>query len=113
MITILVCGGRDFDNWSLLREILTKIHEEKTIGLLIHGAARGADSMAGVWAIRNGIKVKRVPAKWKTYGKAAGPIRNTEMLKLEPDIVVAFPGGTGTADMVTKARAASIEVIEL
>jgi ABC-type sugar transport system substrate-binding protein len=31
----------------------------------------------------------------------------------KPDIVVAFPGGTGTADMVRRARKAGVVVIEV
>ncbi len=49
-------------------------------------------------------------AKWETYGKAAGPIRNREMLLNLPALVVAFPGGKGTADMVRQAERAGIPV---
>jgi hypothetical protein len=51
-------------------------------------------------------------ADWRKYGAAAGPIRNQRMLEGPPDIVVAFAGGKGTADMVQRARAAGIAVIE-
>jgi hypothetical protein len=51
-------------------------------------------------------------AEWKKYGPAAGPIRNQRMLDWGPDLVVAFSGGKGTADMVRRARAAGVEVIE-
>lgn len=54
------------------------------------------------------------PAKWKMYGRSAGAIRNAVMLsEFQPDIVVAFPGGRGTAHMVRIARAAGIDVIEI
>lgn len=65
------------------------------------------------WAIGAGIKATPFPAKWSTYGNAAGPIRNQEMVDTKPDIVVAFPGGTGTADAVRRARSAGIEVLEI
>lgn len=52
-------------------------------------------------------------ADWSKYGKAAGPMRNQKMLdEYKPDLVVALPGGRGTADMVSRARVAGVEVIE-
>jgi len=59
------------------------------------------------------IPVIPFPPEWKRYGPKAGPIRNKQMLdEGRPDLVVAFPGGNGTNDMVKKAKAAGIEVIE-
>ena len=77
--------------------------------LLIHGGARGADTIAKVIAIFIGIPVQEFPADWKTYGKKAGSIRNQQMLDQDPDLVIAFHPRTGitpgTRDMVTKALA--------
>lgn len=75
---------------------------------IIHGGAPGADSLAGQWARANAIKETCVKADWDKHGRAAGPIRNSEMLKLSPDKAFGFPGGKGTADMVRKVRAAGI-----
>ena len=120
---ILVCGGRDFDDYNLLSRTLHEVIQstvkspdenmyENTV--IIHGWAKGADTMADRWAFTNNIKVKRHAANWNKYGKAAGPIRNGVMLKTEkPDLVVAFPGDIGTADMVTQAKAARVEVREI
>lgn len=108
---ILVCGGRDFDDRGLLEEELTYLMCEHEITAIIHGAARGADSLAGEFARDYLIQEIRFPADWKKDGKAAGPIRNQRMLdEGKPDFVVAFPGGTGTADMVKRAMAAGIKV---
>jgi hypothetical protein len=50
-------------------------------------------------------------AQWKKHGRAAGPIRNQRMLdKGKPDLVVAFPGGRGTADMIRRAERAGVPV---
>jgi len=49
-------------------------------------------------------------ADWETHGRAAGPIRNEKMLTWKPDLVVAFPGGVGTADLVRRAEAAGVPV---
>lgn len=108
---VLVCGGRAFTNEGLLGSTLEKIPDIKTI---IHGGARGADSLAGLCARLNNIEEEVYYADWDTYGKAAGYIRNKTMLEDgKPDIVVAFPGGKGTAMMVKLAREAGVEVIEV
>lgn len=105
---VLVCGGRDYADKEFVFETLDSIPGITTI---IHGAATGADSLGALWATEKGIRVLAVPANWKEYGKSAGPIRNREMLKLEPDLVVAFPGGKGTKDMMQVARKAGIKTI--
>ena len=69
------------------------------------------------WPLSGPTKDRGVPfdvymADWKRLGRKAGPIRNQRMLvEGKPDLVVAFPGGKGTAGMVTLARNASVEVI--
>jgi hypothetical protein len=83
------------------------------IHCVVHGAARGADTLAKFWAQSNERPETPVEAKWRVYGNAAGPIRNNEMLTMSPDMVVAFPGGPGTADMVRKALAAGITVLHV
>ena len=71
----------------------------------------------GSRSIRNGraatkpdIKRYVCHADWETHGRAAGPIRNEKMLTWKPDLVVAFPGGVGTADLVRRAEAAGVPV---
>ncbi len=113
-MTLLVTGGRDFSDWPILRDTLDALHEQHRFTLLLHGNANGADHLAGVWAYRRGILTKAFPADWKTHGRAAGPIRNQRMLdEGKPDLVVAFPGGRGTADMVRRAGAAGVKVVEV
>ncbi len=113
-MNVLVCGGRDYADASALNEALDAIHREKNITRLIHGAARGADSLAAAWARSRGIPALAFPADWKKDGKAAGFVRNARMLRDgRPDLVVAFPGGKGTAHMVKLARAACMSVLEI
>jgi len=107
---VLVCGGRNYTNYKSLSAALNGLH----IDVLIHGAAAGADSLADRWARMNGVQREAYPADWDTHGKAAGPIRNKQMLvEGKPDFVVAFPGGTGTANMVKQAEAAGIRVLRV
>lgn len=81
---------------------------------IIHGAANGADEWADYWAERNNVPHRAYPADWRRNGRAAGPIRNQRMLDDgKPDLVIAFTGGRGTADMVRRARAAGVRVLDL
>jgi hypothetical protein len=107
---ILVCGGRDFDDIVKLAETLDELRKSIDIDLIIEGGAQGADLMAANWAINRGIHVAEVKALWNAYNKQAGHFRNYAMLLLEPDIVVAFPGGSGTAHMVATAKRNNLDV---
>lgn len=112
--TVLVCGGRDYEDRDSLRMVLDAAHTYNPIKLLIAGGARGADTLAEYWARDNGIPRKIFPADWHTYGNRAGPIRNQQMLNEgKPDIVVAFPGRSGTADMIRRAEAAGVPVTRI
>jgi hypothetical protein len=112
---VLVCGGREYDDWWKFNFEMEKFWSENLgIHTIIHGDAKGADFMARIWAKYEGHEQEKYPADWKTYGKAAGSIRNQQMLdEGKPDLVIAFPGGTGTADMVSRAKKAGVEVIEI
>jgi hypothetical protein len=80
--------------------------------LVIHGGAKGADTMAGEVAFELGFAVKVYYAQWETFGRKAGPIRNQQMLtEGEPTEVLAFDLGTpGTADMIRRSRKAGLRV---
>ena len=109
---VLVCGGRDFHDKALLNHTLSNLHLNHPITALIEGDAQGADKLAGLWARKRKIPNLKFPAKWSVYGRSAGPIRNKQMLaEGKPDLVVAFPGGRGTANMVEQARRAGVWVI--
>lgn len=107
---VIICGGRDYRNSAAVRDQLTKLSESKPDLTIIHGAAPGADSLAGTIARELGLTVEAHPANWKKHGRAAGPIRNQEMLDSGVDLVVAFPGGHGTQDMISRAKRAGISV---
>ena len=107
---VLVCGGRDYLNYEAVYEALVWYAPS----LVIHGDARGADTLAADAASNLGIAYLAFPADWKQYGKAAGYIRNSQMLREgKPDLVLAFPGGRGTANMMKQARAAGVEVVDM
>lgn len=108
---IIVCGGRDFQDYEKVWSVLDDLHKEHPITEVIHGAAKGADLFAHIWAKRRNVPVVPVPAAWKIHKGSAGPRRNLQMLEMLPELVVAFQGGRGTAHMVQSAIKAGIQVI--
>lgn len=112
-ITVIVCGGRHYDDRDRLAYLLDWFHERYRIAKLVHGGAKGADTLAGEWAEFRGVECVVHCAEWERYGRRAGPIRNAEMLRHEPKMVIAFRGGTGTKNMVELSKSRGIEVIEV
>lgn len=107
---LIVCGGRDFHDYYRLCNIMDRLAAIRPIEVVFHGNARGADSLADRWCRERGVKVFPVPAQWAKHGRRAGPIRNQQMLGQGIDLVVAFPGGKGTEDMVGRAHKAGVMV---
>jgi len=119
---VLICGGRDMDRTDALNWLERNAMDELsfasglntfTIEKVIHGGCRGADEGAGEWAKSEDIPVVVCKADWKKHGKAAGPIRNQQMLDIhKPDYVIALPGGKGTENMIRLAEGAGVPVIK-
>ena len=98
---ILVCGGRDLDERDVA-DHLKFLLKDKQVDCIIEGEAKGADRGARLYAEEEGIAVERYPADWERFGKAAGRIRNREMLDHgEVDFAIVFPGGNGTDLMLS------------
>lgn len=109
----LVCGGRDYHEQAAVFTDLDGFAEDFPPSIVIHGGAVGADALAGEWAFQRGIHVAEVRPNWQKYGKRAGYLRNMAMLVLQPEIVICFPGGKGTAMMAELAKKAGIRTFEL
>jgi hypothetical protein len=83
---------------------------------IIHGAcSRGADAIADRLGDEHLIPVERHPADWAKYGKAAGYVRNAEMVKRGADICLAFiengsKGATMCADLAEKAGIETVRI---
>ena len=109
---LLVYSGRDFADQHWLIRVLDKLAKLLVIDCVIEGDARGADRMAGYWARKHGISNIKFKADWGRYKKGAGSIRNAQMLlEGKPDLVLAFPGGKGTQNMLDQANGASIPIL--
>jgi hypothetical protein len=129
MVTALVCGSR---TWGLAGREATDPerdealrqcqYEERVLdailatdpGLeLVTGDATGADSLAAIWARDQGVPCTVYRADWKRYGRAAGPMRNRDMLRVDPQVVLAFSAmdGRGTGDMLRQAQRAGVATV--
>jgi len=110
---ILVFGGRDYCDQAMAFGVLDLISEEKVINAIIQGdCPTGADKLARMWAITRNHHFDRFPPDWNTHGRAAGPIRNQQMIdEGRPTMGIGFPGGNGTADMARRLKRAGIPTI--
>lgn len=116
-IRLAVTGGRHYADVPRLFQMLDGILDQTKVALLIEGASddvtgpyKGADYWSRQWAKARGIQTQSFSADWEAHGRSAGPRRNAVMVLARPDLVVAFPGGKGTNDMIRQAEAAGIEI---
>lgn len=125
-LRIIVAGSRDFNDYELLSDSLTKYFGEKVEANIIDspnqvefvsGTARGADTLGEKYAYSLGYKVKRFPANWDLYGKRAGYLRNEQMAKYsvadgKHGVLFAFLDGVskGTKHMIDLATKHGLEV---
>jgi hypothetical protein len=109
---VLVCGGRTYGDRRSVYTCLDGMIPKPTT--IIHGGAHGADMLAHDWAVCHQIPRRVFMADWENQGRAAGPLRNARMLREgQPHLVLAFPGGRGTANMIRQAKDAGVPVIEV
>lgn len=110
---VLVCGGRDYPDkdevWKALDVMLRGARHDTLV--VIQGGGSGADRWAREWCAARRVPYDNYPADWAKHGRAAGPIRNQRMIdEGRPNLVLAFPGGRGTADMIQRAQASGVRV---
>lgn len=111
MRKIIVCGGRFYADRYHLYETLDTVCEGKEI-FVIQGGSTGADMLARDWANMRGYPVAEVLPNKEFHGKSAGSKRNNWMVQLKPELVVAFPGNSGTRNMIEQAEAYGIPVLK-
>ena len=94
----IIAGGRDFNNYSIVRQTIDRF---SNVDEIVSGDARGADAQGIIYGTQYNIKVVHFPAQWDLYGKSAGFIRNAEMGEYA-DALIAFWDGKskGTAHMI-------------
>lgn len=111
----IVTGGREYTLTQDDLRWLGQMRQRYGFRIVLHGGARGADAGAAAWARSLGLCDAECPAEWKKLGKPAGHERNARMAWACENmnaVCLAFPGGTGTASMVSHAKAHEVEVRE-
>lgn len=115
---VIVCGGRDYVDADRVFAALDLAHGRRAITLLVHGACLdqkrgkllGTDRWADEWGTEHGVQIECHPAAWECWGKAAEPMRNKQMAEAGAHGCIAFPGGSGTENMVRHATRFGIPV---
>lgn len=113
---ILITGSRNWDDGDAIRRAISTwgrgvgVHPQAVT--VVHGGARGADSLAAAIARDLGCHIEEHRADWDTYGRSAGHRRNAEMVNAGADVCLAFPLGAspGTRGCMRLAKAAGIPV---
>jgi len=106
---VIVAGSRHFNDADIIYSVIKK--SPWAITELVHGCARGVDTTAGQWAKENSIPVKEFPADWSQFGKAAGPIRNTQMAEYSDALIaIMFDGSRGTKNMIQTALNKNLQI---
>lgn len=105
---VVIAGCRNYQNYAeakkYIDDCLSEIRKTNRI-IIVSGCAGGADLLGIRYADENSLSVERYPADWRTYGKAAGPIRNKKMAEIS-DYVICFWDGKskGTKSMLEYSR---------
>lgn len=112
MFRVIIAGGRDFDDYQLLKSKMDGLLQNITDSItIVCGEAKGADSLGRRYAEERELQIQSFPANWAEQGKAAGFIRNVEMAQ-NADVLVAFWDGEsrGTKHMIETARKYGLQV---
>lgn len=106
---VIIAGSRTVTNYEAL---LSAIRDSGfVISEVVSGGAAGADALGERWALENSVPLRKFPADWATHGRAAGPIRNTEMAQYADALIAIWDGASrGTANMISTANRRGLRV---
>lgn len=123
---VIIAGGRYYKFQQADKDFLDEQWKKLPITEVVCGHAPGADTEGYDWAHEREIPIVSYPARWERWGvdgavigvrangmkynKLAGFWRNQEMADYA-DALIAFPGGTGTADMIERATKKGLVII--
>jgi hypothetical protein len=101
---VAIVGSRNFSDLELVRKFVEDL-DDGTI--IVTGGARGVDQAAEATALEYGLTVQVIKPDWERHGKAAGPIRNEQIVKVSEEVVAFWDGKSrGTKYTIDKARKA-------
>ncbi len=122
-LKILVCGGREFEDYELAKSVISEAIKSKSVAHsdveIVSGHCKGADMLGERYAAEHGTMLKIFEAEWSLYGRAAGPKRNKAMIDYistsERKMVIAFvsKNSIGTRNTISQAKKKNLEVIEV
>ena len=106
---VIIAGSRDIIDMSELEQAIEDSGFD--ISEVVCGCARGADELGLIWGTNNDIHVKKFPAQWNLFGKAAGKERNIEMARYAGALIALWDGSSsGTAHMIKVAKMQGLKV---
>lgn len=105
MKRIVIGGYRNFNNYDVFKDFVDSCIGKETEITILSGHCKGADLMAERYAKEKGFALEIYPADWQKYGRAAGPIRNKQMVE-NADTVIAFvsESASGTKNLIGNAK---------
>ena len=111
---IIIAGSRTFTDYKKLKKICDQILQDQTDIEIVSGSCyKGADKLGEQYAKEKGYKLTQFPANWKSYGKAAGPIRNEQMANYADTLIAFWDGKSkGTKHMVEVAKSYNLKIID-
>jgi YspA, cpYpsA-related SLOG family len=78
---------------------------------IICGGAQGVDRLGEKYAFSHDLPIQYFLPNWQENGKAAGPIRNSDMANNADALILVWDGKSrGSADMLNKANAIGLKV---
>ena len=103
---VIIAGSRSINDYALVKQAIEKA--AFSITEVVSGGANGVDKLGEKWALENNIPIKQFLPDWNAHGKAAGPIRNSEMVAYSDALIAVYDGiSKGTKDTITKVQNAN------
>ena len=105
MKRIVIGGYRKFNDYKVFKDFVDSCIGDENEITILSGHCKGVDLMGEQYAKEKGLLLEVYPAEWQKYGRAAGPIRNKQMVE-KADVVIAFtcPRATGTKNLISHAK---------
>lgn len=109
---VAIAGTRSIKNLQLIIDKLDELRIAGNNNTIITGCANGADNAARNYAFVKNVKIQIHEADWEKYGRAAGPMRNKQMIK-NASILICFWNliSPGTRNMITQATKKGIPIL--
>lgn len=110
---VIIAGSRNISDYQYFCNFMQTLYMADQITEVVCGMASGVDIMGKRWAEEKGIPVKKMPANWSLYGKAAGPIRNKEMAEYADVLILLWDGKSkGSQNMLNNAKTKDLKIIQ-